>query len=74
VSWLPKDRIRFDYLVDHLSRSILGRRSTSRLLQACVQGTGVGAGEMITKDHAIVRWMMPRLLGVFLDSPAHLTR
>ncbi len=74
VSWLPKDRIRFDYLVDHLSRTVLGRRSTDRLLQACCQGTGVRPGEYVTRDHAIVRWLMPRLLGVLLDSPAHLTR
>ena len=74
VSWLPTASIRFDYFVDHLSRVILGRRSTSRLLQACVQATGVGASATITKDHAIIRWMMPRLLGVLLDSPAHMTR
>ncbi len=74
LSWLPQDRIRFDYLVDHLSRSILGRRSGSRLLQACCQGTGVRPGEQVTRDHALVRWLMPRLLGVLLDSPAHMTR
>jgi hypothetical protein len=53
---------------------ILGRRSTARLLQACCEGTGVRPGEYITKDHPIVRWLMPRLLGVLLDSPAHLSR
>jgi hypothetical protein len=74
VSWLPKASIRFDYFVDHLSRVVLGRRSTSRLLQACVEGTGVGASATITKDPEIIRWMMPRLLGVLLDSPAHMTR
>jgi hypothetical protein len=74
VSWLPRTRIRFDLFVDHLSRVILGRRSTARLLQACCEGTGVRPGEYITKDHPIVRWLMPRLLGVLLDSPAHLSR
>jgi uncharacterized protein (DUF1800 family) len=74
VTWLPQASLRFDRFVDHLSRRILGRRSTVRLLQACVEGTGVQPGETITKDHAIVRWMMPRLLGVLLDSPAHMTR
>ena len=73
-SWLPKDSIRFDYFVDHLSRKVLGRRSTTRLLQACCEGTGVAPNEVITRDHGIVRWMMPRLLGVLLDSPAHMTR
>ena len=74
ASWLPRTSIRFDYFVDHLSRVVLGRRSTSRLLKACCEGTGVGPGEVITREHGIVRWMMPRLLGVLLDSPAHMTR
>ncbi len=74
IAYLPQASIRFDYFVDHLSRVVLGRRSTSRLLQACVEGTGVGVAETITKDHAVIRWLMPRLMGVLLDSPAHMTR
>ena len=37
-------------------------------------GVGIGVAEIVTKDHAAIRWMMPRLLGVLLDSPAHMTR
>ncbi|GAA1931256.1 DUF1800 domain-containing protein [Nocardioides marmoribigeumensis] len=74
ASWLPKSSIRFDQLVDHLSRVVLGRRSTNRLLQACVEATGISPSQVITKDHGLVRWGMYRLLGVLLDSPAHMTR
>jgi hypothetical protein len=29
---------------------------------------------VITADHDLVRWDMPRLLTVLLDSPTHFTR
>jgi len=74
VAWLPKSSIRFDAFVDHLSRSILGRTSTSLLLRVACQATGVGPSTVITKDHALIRWNMPRLLTVFLDNPTHLGR
>ncbi len=74
ASWLPKDRIRFDLLVDHLSQRLLHRRSTARLLRACCEATGLTPHEVITRDHPLVKWSMPRLLTVFLDSPAFLTR
>jgi hypothetical protein len=74
AGWLPKSAIRFDALVDHMSRSILGRASTSLLLRVACQATGIGPSAVITKDHALVRWMMPRLLTVFLDNPTHLGR
>lgn len=74
ASWLPQRRIRFKHLVDHLSRSILGQVSDSRLLQACCQATGIAPGEVITRDHPLVRWQMPLLLTALLDSPKHLTR
>lgn len=73
-SWVPQERIRFDYLVDHLSRTLLGRRSGSRLLKACCQAIDVRPGEYVTKDHAVATWKMTRLLGALLDSPAHMTR
>ena len=39
----PQPGIRFDELVDHLSRVLLGRRSTSRLLKAACEGCDVAA-------------------------------
>lgn len=74
ASFLPQERIRFDRFVDHLSRVVLGRRSTSRLLDAACESCGLPPSEQITADHALMRWMFPRLLAVLLDSPAHLTR
>ena len=73
-SWIPRFPIRFDALVDHLSRRILHRRATSRLLQACSEAVDVQPHEKITRDHGLVRWNMYRLLSTFLDSPAFLTR
>ncbi len=82
-SWVPigkagkrkrKTSIRFDQLVDHLSRSLLGRGSTPRLLQAACEAVECRPAERITHTHHLVKWNMPHLLGVFLDSPDHMTR
>ncbi|MDF1602552.1 DUF1800 domain-containing protein [Nocardioides sp. YIM 152315] len=73
-AWLPRRRVRFEDLVDDLSRRILHRRATPRLLKACCQATGCKPRERITADHDLVRWGMYRLLATLLDSPAHLTR
>ena len=74
ASWLPQKSIRFDYLVDHLSRTLLGRASTARLLQACCEATNLTRGTAITVDHGLVKWNMARLLTTFLDSPQFLSR
>lgn len=73
-SWLPKKALRFDSFVDHLSRLLLGRPSTPRLLRACCQATGCSPEERINKQHALVQWLMPRLLTAVLDTPDHMTR
>lgn len=74
ASWLPAKRIRFDQLVDHLSRSLTGTRSSSRLLRAACQATGIRPAARITRSHPLVRWNMARLLVVFLDHPRHMAR
>jgi hypothetical protein len=74
ASWVPRFPIRFDALVDHLSRVLLHRRATSQLLQACCEAVDVEPHERITRDHGLVKWNMYRLLSTFLDSPAFLTR
>lgn len=68
-AWVPKSGMRFDELVDHLSRSLLHRPSTARLLQACCEATGLRPSDRITHDHGLVKWEMPRLLTCVLDSP-----
>ena len=73
-AWMPQRAIRFDRLVDHLSQQLLHRRSTGALLQACCEAVDTGPRERITRKHPVYRWLFPRLLTTFLDSPAHLTR
>ena len=74
VAFLPKRKIRFDAFVDHLSRVVLGRRSTPQLLRAACVGCDIRPGEYITQSHAAMSYKFPRLLAVLLDSPAHMTR
>jgi hypothetical protein len=74
TAFLPEPAVRFDQLVDHLSRVVLGRRSTSRLLKAACKGCDLAPGEVVTADHAAMTWKFPRLMAVLLDSPAHMTR
>ena len=54
ASYLPQDRIRFDLLVDHVSRTVLGKPSTDRLLQAACEGLDVPPGEIVTAGHKVV--------------------
>ncbi|CAA9351078.1 MAG: hypothetical protein AVDCRST_MAG36-1988 [uncultured Nocardioidaceae bacterium] len=74
ASWLPADRIRFDRFVDHLSRVLLGRPSTPELLEAACTGIDAAPGDVVTRQHAVIRYKMPRLCAVLLDTPAHMTR
>lgn len=74
ASWAPSYPIRFEALVDYLSRRLLHRRATPRLLTACSQAVDVAPGERITRDHGLVQWGMPRLLTTLLDSPEFFTR
>lgn len=74
ISWLPAAHLRFDAFVDHLSRTLLGRPSTERLLTAACQATGCAVGERVDETHELVQWLMPRLLTAILDTPAHMSR
>jgi hypothetical protein len=74
TSWLPQPSVRFDVLVDHLSKKILHRSSTDVLLQACCQAVDATPSTVIDENHAVVTWLFPRLLTTFLDSPAHFRR
>ena len=77
TAWVPLtdgQSMRFDALVDHLSRRLLGRTASARLLDACCLASGVTASTSITTTHSVVRWGMPVLLTTVLDGPEHLTR
>jgi hypothetical protein len=74
ADWLPQRRIRFDAYVDHLCRTVHGRGSTPRLLEAAVQATECRPREVISRDHPVAGWLFVRLMAVLLDSPEHMTR
>ena len=74
ASWLPERRIRFDAFVDHLCRVLHGRPSTSRILGAASICVDIAPGEVIHRDHLLIKWRMPFLLGLLLDTPQHLTK
>jgi uncharacterized protein (DUF1800 family) len=73
-SRIPASRMTFDSYFDHLSRSLLGRGSTARSLQAACLATGLTPGSVITPGHAVGTWMFPHVAAVLLDSPEHVTR
>lgn len=73
-TWVPKNGMRFDELVDHLCREILHQPSTGVLLKACCEATGLKPSEPITYDHGLVQWGMARLLTTLLDSPEFFAR
>jgi hypothetical protein len=72
--WFPRSRISFDLYVDHLSRSLLGRRATARSLEAACVAIGLTPRTMITTKHALARGLFPYVAAVLLDSPEHMTR
>ena len=73
TSWAPRFPVRFDELVDHLSRSMLHRRATPELLDACCIATGCRL-ERSSPGPRRHGWQMPRLLATVLDSPAFFAR
>jgi uncharacterized protein (DUF1800 family) len=77
ATWVPLQAgqsMRFDALVDHLSRRLLARSASTRLLDACCLATGLTVSTAITTTHSLVKWGMPVLLTTVLDSPEHLSR
>jgi uncharacterized protein (DUF1800 family) len=74
VDRLPAKQVRFDRLVDDLSRRILHRPASDRLLKACCMATAAKPSELIDENHGVVLWLMPRLLTTVLDSPEFMSR
>jgi uncharacterized protein (DUF1800 family) len=76
-SWVPLqagESMRFDALVEYLSRRLLGRPASARQVDACCLATGLTAGTAISLTHSLVKWNMPSLLTTFLDTPEHMSR
>jgi uncharacterized protein (DUF1800 family) len=74
VAWMPAPSVRFDELVDHLCKQLLGKAAPQRLLTAATQATGVAARTTITANHAIMKWQFPLLVATLLDTPDHMHR
>lgn len=72
--WLPKVRVKFVDLVDHLSRELLHTRASDQMVKACCQVTGYSKHEVIDPEHELVEWGMGRVLTTFLDSPEFMSR
>ena len=71
--WVPsKKPIRFKDLVDEVSRDLLHRPASKRLLETARLATGCKAREKIDREHGLYQWGFPRLLAAVLDSPDHL--
>lgn len=72
--WLPQRRLRFDKYVDHLCRTFHGQPSTSQVLKAAVEATGLSPSTIVTRQHRVTKYLGVRLIGAILDSPAHMSR
>lgn len=74
ASFLPEPSMEFRDLVDHLSRQLLQRRSTSTLLKAACLATGVRPTDRVTATSPVFRGRWPAFVTTFLDTPAYFTR
>ena len=74
LDWFPELPITFAMLVDHVSRLIHGRPSSAGLLKVLCAAVSLSPTEVITADHALVKWQFNRFLGAFLDHPLHYER
>ena len=74
ASWLPQPQLRFDLFVDHLCRTLHGRRATRLVLGAACLVIEATPGDMITQDHRVIKYRLPRLIGLLLDTQQHMTK
>ncbi len=75
ASWLPQATTRFDDLVDHMAQRILHRHASASAAAGLPRGRRASrARPRSTKDHPLMRWLFPRLLTTFFDSPDFLRR
>ncbi len=72
--WVPREPLRLDAYVDHLSRTFFGIPAPDWLVRTAVQATGLRAREVVSRDHAVADWLGVRLIGALLDTPLHMTR
>lgn len=74
TSWVPQSPMRFDLYVDHMSRSLLGRRSTATLLKRCCLALDRTPSSTVTRTSHVATWAFPFLTSCLFDSPQHMYR
>jgi hypothetical protein len=78
-SWMPRTRpgarsMLFRDLVDHLSRRLLQRPSTTALLKACCQAAEVRPDTRVKRGSDLFGATWPRVVATVLDSPTFYQR
>ena len=74
VAGFPTPGMRFDDLVDHLCRQLLGKTRRRGWCRPLPRPPRPGSARRSRLDHPIVRWKMPQLLTTLLDTPDHMHR
>src|SRR3712207_9452392 len=72
--WMPREPLRLDAYVDHLSRTFFGISAPDWLLRTALQATGLRGREIVLRDHPVASWLAVRLIGALLDTPLNTTR
>ena len=73
--WLPPNMpIRYDGLIDHVCRLLLGRPADARMIEICVAATGDAAADPIGMESGLIKFRFTLLLLAMLDTPYHMTR
>lgn len=72
--WVPRWGMRFDDFIDSLSRKLVGRPASTKVIKVCCQITGVKRSDPITRKHGVVTWQMPLVIATILDTPDFMTR
>lgn len=74
ASWLPRLPARFDEVVDHVARQLLGRPASAQMLKAASTYTELSPSTRIRKPDDLSPFRLTKLLATLLDTPAHMSR
>jgi len=72
--WVPALPIRFDLLVDILSRQLLAMPATAQMQRAAAKAVEVDLDELVLPLSQLVKHRIPQLLLALLDTPQHMMR
>lgn len=71
--WQPPLPARFERVVDHMSRKLLGRPCSGTLATALSRRIGLGLRRQVTSED-LPEWRVIPLVQTILDSPEHMVR